>query len=152
LAPGTLDWSNLTGIPPGFADGVDNGATYTAGAGLNLSWLNQFSVDFAGSGSAPSVAHSDHGHYGSAWGGNVSCGSGLSITNGARNGAGLFGQQGTGSGFPYIWGNAAGVWGESSQGNGVWGASAKYAGVLGVSLGTNGYGVYGSTLLTNGNS
>ncbi|MBI3414320.1 MAG: hypothetical protein HY043_03210, partial [Verrucomicrobia bacterium] len=30
-------WTSLTGVPPGFADGVDNDTTYTAGAGLNLS-------------------------------------------------------------------------------------------------------------------
>ncbi len=29
-------WSNLTGIPAGFADGVDNDTTYTAGTGLTL--------------------------------------------------------------------------------------------------------------------
>lgn len=37
-------WSGLTGIPPGFADGVDNDTTYTAGTGLVLSG-NQFSVN-----------------------------------------------------------------------------------------------------------
>jgi len=30
-------WSGLTGIPAGFADGVDNDTTYTAGTGLTLS-------------------------------------------------------------------------------------------------------------------
>lgn len=150
LAPGAVTWSSIAGIPAGFADGVDNGPTYTAGAGLNLNWLYQLSVDFGGSGSATSVAHSDHGHFGSAWGGNASFGPGLGVTNGAGNGAGLYGQQGAGSGFPYIFGNPAGVWGESSQGSGVWGASATSAGVRGISLGTNGYGVYGATLATNG--
>jgi len=152
LAPGAVDWANISGIPAGFADGLDNGPTYTAGAGLNLNWVYQFSVDFGGSGSATTAAHSDHGHFGSAWGGNASFGPGLGVTNGAGNGAGLYGQQGTGSGFPYIFGNPAGVWGESSVGSGVWGASATSAGVRGISLGTNGYGVYGATLATNGSS
>lgn len=29
-------WSGLAGVPAGFADGVDNDTTYTAGAGLAL--------------------------------------------------------------------------------------------------------------------
>lgn len=37
-------WSGLTGVPAGFADGVDNDTTYTAGAGLSLTG-NQFSVN-----------------------------------------------------------------------------------------------------------
>jgi len=36
-------WSGLTGIPAGFADGVDNDTTYTAGTGLSLSGT-QFSI------------------------------------------------------------------------------------------------------------
>lgn len=35
--PGTTQWSGLSGIPAGFADGVDNDTQYQAGAGLNLS-------------------------------------------------------------------------------------------------------------------
>ena len=31
-----LSWTNLTGIPAGFADGVDNDTAYSAGAGLTL--------------------------------------------------------------------------------------------------------------------
>src|SRR5829696_2059893 len=46
LAAGAVSWNAITGVPAGFADGVDNGATYAAGAGLNLNWVNQFSVDF----------------------------------------------------------------------------------------------------------
>lgn len=37
-------WSGLTGIPSGFADGVDNDTTYTAGTGLTLTGT-QFSVN-----------------------------------------------------------------------------------------------------------
>jgi hypothetical protein len=32
----TLTWSNLTGLPPTFADGVDNDTLYTAGNGMAL--------------------------------------------------------------------------------------------------------------------
>jgi len=39
-------WSGLTGVPAGFADGMDNDTTYTAGTGLTLTG-NQFSVDTA---------------------------------------------------------------------------------------------------------
>jgi len=37
-------WSGLTGVPAGFADGVDDDTTYTAGAGLDLSGT-EFSVE-----------------------------------------------------------------------------------------------------------
>jgi hypothetical protein len=36
-------WSGLIGIPPGFADGTDDGSTYTAGTGLFLN-ATQFSI------------------------------------------------------------------------------------------------------------
>ena len=155
LAPGSLTWSNLTGIPAGFADGVDNDTIYGAGLGLTLGAADhQFSVDFAGTGSASTAARSDHGHFGAFWGGSTAFGIGLSVTNGAANSAGLYGQQGTGSGFPYIFGNTAGVWGESSQGSGVYGASgsATGRGVLGYAVATNGAnsGVYGSTMSPSG--
>ncbi len=54
-------WSGLTGVPSGFADNVDNDTTYTAGTGLTLSG-GQFSMEFAGSGDANTVARSDHNH------------------------------------------------------------------------------------------
>ncbi len=81
-------WSGLTGVPAGFADNADddtlaglscaggqvpkwNGSawtcaadsdtTYTAGTGLSLSGT-QFSVNFAGTGTATTAARSDHNH------------------------------------------------------------------------------------------
>jgi hypothetical protein len=42
----TAPWSGLSGVPTGFADGVDNDTTYTAGTGLTLTG-NQFSVNTA---------------------------------------------------------------------------------------------------------
>jgi hypothetical protein len=44
LSAGSAPWSGLTGVPAGFADGVDDGSSYTAGEGLTLSGT-QFSVD-----------------------------------------------------------------------------------------------------------
>ncbi|MEO8427932.1 MAG: tail fiber domain-containing protein [Verrucomicrobiota bacterium] len=35
-ATATVPWSALTGLPPGFADGVDNDTIYSAGSGLKL--------------------------------------------------------------------------------------------------------------------
>jgi hypothetical protein len=40
----TVDWGNLAGVPPGFADGVDSDTTYTAGLGLQLTGT-RFSAD-----------------------------------------------------------------------------------------------------------
>jgi hypothetical protein len=54
-------WSGLVGVPPGFADGVDDNTTYTAGDGLMLSG-EQFQVGFSGSGVTPTAAHRDHHH------------------------------------------------------------------------------------------
>jgi hypothetical protein len=148
LAPGAVAWTNISGIP------LNAAIPYSAGLGLSLGWANQFSVNFGSSGAANTAARSDHNHFGAVWGGNQSFGLGLSVTNGAANSAGLYGQQGTGSGFPYIFGNTAGVWGESSQGSGVYGASgyATGAGVFGMGVSTNtaNAGVLGETLSTSG--
>lgn len=43
----SVPWSGITGIPAGFADGVDNDTTYAAGAGLQLSG-NTFSIASGG--------------------------------------------------------------------------------------------------------
>lgn len=47
LYASTAPWSGLMDMPAGFADGVDDGATYTAGDGLQL-----VGAQFSGSGSA----------------------------------------------------------------------------------------------------
>ncbi len=59
-------WAGLLGIPAGFADNVDNDTTYTAGPGLILTGT-QFSVNFAGTGAANTVARSDHDHDARYW-------------------------------------------------------------------------------------
>ncbi len=43
----SVPWGGITGMPAGFADGVDNDTTYTAGAGLQLSG-NTFSIANSG--------------------------------------------------------------------------------------------------------
>ena len=58
-----VPWGAITGMPPGFADAIDNDTLFSAGAGLHLVGT-EFSVSFAGSGSALSAAHSDHDHAG----------------------------------------------------------------------------------------
>jgi hypothetical protein len=58
-----VDWTRLKNVPAGIADGVDSGATYTAAAGGGLSLSGTaFSASFGGTGSATTVARSDHDH------------------------------------------------------------------------------------------
>lgn len=148
LTPGTLSWSNLTSLPAGFGDGVDNDTTYSAGAGLSLSGGNEFSVNFAGSGNSASAARSDHGHFGANWNGNSS-GYGLTVMNNSTSGNGLYSQQGSGSGKSAPLGYKAALWGESSHGDAVYGASGSTggSGVYGYATATSGanYGVYGQS-------
>lgn len=68
---GSLPWTALEGMPSGFADGTDNDTLYSAGAGLTLAGT-QFRVNFAGSGTAVTAAHSDHDHWGQTWAGESS--------------------------------------------------------------------------------
>lgn len=60
---GTMNWSGLTGVPVGFADGIDQDTTYSAGLGLTLSG-QQFAVAFGGVGLLNTAARSDHHHDG----------------------------------------------------------------------------------------
>ena len=55
-------WSSITGIPAGFADGIDDvGAAYVAGAGISIVG-NTIAVNFGGGGTAATAARSDHNH------------------------------------------------------------------------------------------
>lgn len=56
-----VGWGDLSGVPAGFLDGVDDDTTYGAGTGLLLGGTT-FSVDFAGTGTATTAARSDHDH------------------------------------------------------------------------------------------
>lgn len=59
------DWGDMDGIPPGFADGVDNDTVVTPGPGLTQSG-SELAADFEGSdselGMADTIARSDHNH------------------------------------------------------------------------------------------
>ncbi len=68
-----VDWTKLKNVPAGFADGVDanSGGTVmsiTAGTGLTatptnpISTMGTLSVNFGGSGAAPTASRSDHTH------------------------------------------------------------------------------------------
>lgn len=56
-----VDWNNIAGMPAGFADGVDNDTTYTAGSGILIN-NNAISALYSGTGSANTAARSDHDH------------------------------------------------------------------------------------------
>jgi hypothetical protein len=65
----SVHWDNLTSVPDGFADGVDDvgvgAADVRAGDGLTRTISGSvvtLTVQFAGTGSAITVARSDHGH------------------------------------------------------------------------------------------
>ena len=151
-------WSGLTGLPGGFADGVDNDTTYSAGNGLSLGGGNLFSVLYAGSGSSTSAARSDHDHLGQSWSAAVTRGLSLTTTLSSGSGvAGLLGRQGAGSGQVVT--TPSGLWGDSSGGYGVLGttmassghgvdgrnsaSSGAGVGVYGSSGSSSGFGVYG---------
>ena len=64
-------WSGLTGMPPGFADGVDDVTAVVSGTNIfatdGLTQISEgdsvtMSVNFGGSGTATTVARSDHDH------------------------------------------------------------------------------------------
>ena len=70
-----------------WACAVDADTSYSAGPGLDLAG-SSFSVDFAGSGSADTVARSDHDHFGENWTG-ISGFWGLRVENNASSAVGL---------------------------------------------------------------
>jgi hypothetical protein len=131
-------WSGLGGVPAGFADGVDNDTTYSAGTGLSLSG-GRFSVQFGGTGSVDTAARSDHGHWGASWSGS---GTGLTLSGGT---VGL-----SGSGSQY------GLYGQttSTSGRGLYGyasaSSGATFGVEGTSVSNEGIGVWGRATAASG--
>lgn len=171
LYAASAPWNGLTDVPPGFADGVDNNSTYSAGAGLTLNG-SQFNVNFAGSGGDDLAARSDHNHWGQTWmgddwglilDGNANYSNSAALVATARGGEGT-GVQGlaalpnssagmlvpTGvSGISLVpaggWGNRTyGVYGQagSDGGYGVFGYGT-YTGTAGLADGSSGRGVYG---------
>lgn len=145
-----LKWNGSAWAPAADA----GGGSYTAGAGLLLNGT-EFSANFAGSGAANSVARSDHGHYGSVFGGSSAL-QGLNITQtNASNGAnGLFSIAQSASG------ETTGVVGVSmsatSGATGVAGmasaASGTTTGVSGRSDSSNGRGVHGLATAGSGST
>ena len=176
---GTLPWSGLEDIPPGFADGVDNNTTYTPGPGLTLT-NGQFSADFDGSGSASTISRSDHDHWGQIWFSNgADLGLTLSANTGSDNATGLYsiahmpagtGVQGvvappgisSGMGVPTAVSGISlapaggtthqtfGVFG-SAEGEGGFGVFGvgTYTGTAGIADGPEGMGIYGLASGTN---
>jgi len=153
-------WGGLTDVPAGFADGVDNDTTYSAGFGLELVG-NEFRARFGGSGSSATVARADHDHFGDRWSGAAQ--EGLRVVNTGSTGVSgtgaYYGIYGTSDSYYGVYGDAGntGVYGHGDtqgvygQGGtyGVYGRSQVTAGVYGI--GPNGvqgagdaYGVYGS--------
>ncbi len=158
-----IHWSGLTGIPAGFADGIDNEGVYEAGAGLILTG-NQFALAFPETGAADTVARANHGHFGARWAGSAP--HGLTVVNESLVGAlsaitgelsnleaesrtndpsavlGLVnstGSAGTGVTGNHL-GGGAGVAGKSVEGVGVRAHSTK-----GVALRAEGSGIIQST-------
>jgi hypothetical protein len=134
----SVAWANVTGVPAGLADQVDNDTTYSAGVGLDLSAGNQFNVTFGANGAANSAARSDHDHFGARWTGSIS-GTGLAVTN-TGSSPGLYGRQGAGAGVNHLSGVSAGVWGEAITGDGVFGetSSSNGRGVSGLAVSKSG--------------
>lgn len=142
------------------AEANDDDTTYSEGDGLALAGT-QFSADFAGSGSATTVARSDQDHWGQTWTGS---GTGLTLsggTNGLTAVGTTYGVTGTATSGRGVSGysnatSSAGVYGQSSgtSGAGVVGyvgvASGTTFGVTGTSLSTSGTGVKGYASASSG--
>ena len=158
----------------------DSGGDITAvsaGAGLTGGGTTgsvTLAVNVAGSGSAVTVARSDHDHLGQSWSG--SSPHGLQVSNSAAGGLGVVGWATASSGENYgVWGESAstsgfgvvglvpaltgttyGVGGESwsTTGRGVWGLATATTGlnygVLGESASESGTGVRGNATATAG--
>ncbi len=132
----SVGWANLAGIPGGFADGVDNDTLFSAGAGLSLAGT-EFSVNFAGNGSAQTAARSDHGHFGHVFSG-TQTGAGLTVFNTHDTGGGVLGWAAGDNGLGILGlhsspaGIAAGVQGETAStevgGRGVYGKASATTG------------------------
>ena len=168
-------WTGLTDIPAGFADGVDDDTTYTAGAGLNLV-DTEFSIastyrlpqtcsngqiaEWNNTASQWECGDDDtggpHDHWGETWTGS---GTGLTLSGGSTglSGSGSsYGVYGVGTGAGSgvygtgnfgVWGDGS-AWGVYGHGNyGVYGSGLNY-GVYGDSA--YGSGVHGSSYYGTG--
>ena len=120
-----VNWSNMVGVP-----------AFLPGPGLVFGASNEFVVNFAGAGTANTVARSDHQHLGQTW--TAATNFGLKIALTPPNGINFA-----------LWGQA-----DSTNGRGVFGwASATIGtniGVHGLSSSTRGIGVLGEATNTTG--
>jgi len=134
-----VDWSELTGIPAGFADGTDNDTTYSAGTGLNLNGTTfRVNVPLSLSGSSTTgiieTYNSDLG------------GRGIGGNSTGQYGLGVFGAS-TGTAGKGVYGWATNSTGSNYGGYFVANGTSGY-GVYGEATGSSGYGVYGSAAAT----
>jgi hypothetical protein len=174
-------WAGLVGLPPGFADGVDNdsGGTVTSvtgGTGLTggtITSAGTLGVAFGGNGAATSVARSDHDHdqayagtahthLGQSWSGAAA--NGLRLTVAGGNVFGLWAETSGPDSIGAVGyssaptGSGFGLYGQSdsSIGSGTFGwitsTAGIGAGVAGRHDGPSGAGVYGYGTATTGNS
>lgn len=132
-------WSGLSGIPAGFADGVDD-------TDDTVSWSEISPIVGTGTNQ---VAAGNHNHWGQTWSGT---GTGLTITGTNANGT-MFEVTNSGTGAPIAIKSVAdapsglspgvitAIWGDSDDGLGVAGSSYDYFGVMGYSI--SDVGVYG---------
>jgi trimeric autotransporter adhesin len=142
-----VPWTGVANKPAGFADDVDNDSGgditgVTAGTGLTGGGATgsvTLNANLAGSGSAATIARSDHDHFAQGWSG--ASPSGLTVTNTA--GGALRGLSTATGATPGVFGS-----GQSSTGVGVHGqalaTSGATRGVLGESASLDGAGVYGT--------
>jgi len=123
---------------------ADDGASYTAGTGLSLVG-SEFSVDYAGSGSADTASRSDHDHLGQTWTG----GSQLTIDGsfGAPDYAplSLRNTRASGDGLHVTSAGDDGIQVDSAGDDGLWVNSAGEDGVSVSSAGRNGVYVNSAT-------
>jgi hypothetical protein len=127
-----VDWTEVTNIPAGFADGVDDDTdtTYSPGTGLYLSGTTfNVEVPLQLSGSISAIVKGTHGPSGNS-------GSLGRLNEGVYGEGSIYGVRGTT--FTAI---GHGVLGQSAGGNGVMGTSNHGYGVYGDS--SNSDGVYG---------
>jgi hypothetical protein len=129
----SVPWSGITGMPAGFADGVDNDTQYTAGHGLQLSGT-QFSVvapvDIYGaiSGRTGAVlsAQADDGQ--------------MALRLGSTTGHGLLSQSNSGNAVTASSSSGRALSGVSSTGNGLYAQSTDAPAIFALAAGDSAAG------------
>lgn len=120
-----LTWGNLSGIPAGFSDGVDNNTTYSSGTGIDLSGTTfslQIPLVLSGSNSGPILSATNNGD-GNALYGEATGSSGTGVYGKSNSFVGVRGESNSA--------DHSGVFGTNTQGAGVRGVSVNHHGVIG---------------------